>query len=1482
MKVFKRIVLSLLAVVILIPVAAAVLVQIPAVQTFVGNKALKAVSKNLGGSVQVGDIRYALFNTLILSDVLVLEPEGDTLLYAGKLLLELDSRSLTRDTLDVRRISLERCRAKLRDLPEGGTSLDAFIGAQKEAEPQETAGSDAPFSLPWKDIRLEKFSINDLSFSYPEKKIRIEELALAADNLEYGEKIYGQLRNLSFTEAVQGQPYSLSTGVLVSDKMLYLNSFRLKDGRSDIDAPHIALYYDSFADFAHFLEKVELDAEFTDAQLDVASAAAFVPALVKLHAKGYLSGSVKGRLGDLKADRLRIQSESRLTNLLVSARVKGLPDLNHTRVDATLHHSNTCARDIAAIIRGIDPKFDASALLAKVPAELIDINGELHGTLKDAEAKVRMGSRQSGGLVAEATYKVEPDGVPFVRGSVNTLRLNVGKYLGMKDLGNVSVDTHFDAKLSKSPVVNLRNLFVRALEFKGYTYTDIEASGLLENNRLTANATSVDPNLYFIAAADLDLNENADNAYRLSFDLARADLHALHLDKRERARFSLVADADVVRSREGVFTGEVLLSNVNGFVDRDFHSIGDIRILAENDTDQGYRVSLASKLADATYYGTDHPSHLVEDVMQLLQSELGNLIPISASRESGHEKCRGSLQFRTKDLRPLMAFIAPDLYISEGTAIDIDIDGCDRVEIGLQSDLVAFKENFIRGIDIKADNTHGPLDAAIRTEVLQFGNIFLHEDAISASLQDNTINVALHYDNTHFDGGHGNVNASISFPDRSKEPYILVADCLPSEISLKDAGTWDIAPATLYYREGNIALEGFDISNGEQYISLDGVISDRPTDTLFLAVNQFDIEPFDALLQSDMQLKGVFTGEAQASALLAKELSVLASFAARDLSADGIALGDADLECKWNPEEARFDILVDNFIGDEEPLIVDGWFRPSDKRLSLDLSFVDFNVGWLDPLLVTILEDMGGSISGDIHVEGPLDSLEISSEKVRFNDTRCRVSFTNVPYVCNGEFEVTTDGIEFTDVDVTDEYGNTGIARGGIRFNGFKSLEFDILFTVDEVLGINTTQAHAENGFYGKAFGTGTIRLYGPLSALRMDIDLDATSGTVHIPISGGVVTQSDLLTFISRTERPHIDAYDSLLVAGTAQKDKERTKSQGLALNIKIAADPSSEICIDINEATGDIIRSHGNGQVEMNIAKKSFDIKGLYVIEDGSYTMSLMGITAKEFTVEQGGTILFNGGIMQTEFNMNALYKTKASIETLIGDNTSVSTRRTVNCTIGVTGAVSNPQLTFKIDIPDLDPTTQGLVENALSTDEKNLKQTLALLVSGSFVPDEQSGIVNNNTILYSNASEIVSSQINNIFHQLDIPLDLGLNYQPGAAQGTNDIFDVAISTQLFNNRVTINGNIGNQQYMSSSSSEVVGNVDVEIKLNKSGRLRMNLFSHAADRYSNYLDQTQRNGAGIVYQEEFDTFSGLFKKMFARKKKEEEVTEEEPVATR
>ena len=84
-------------------------------------------------------------------------------------------------------------------------------------------------------------------------------------------------------------------------------------------------------------------------------------------------------------------------------------------------------------------------------------------------------------------------------------------------------------------------------------------------------------------------------------------------------------------------------------------------------------------------------------------------------------------------------------------------------------------------------------------------------------------------------------------------------------------------------------------------------------------------------------------------------------------------------------------------------------------------------------------------------------------------------------------------------------------------------------------------------------------------------------------------------------------------------------------------------------------------------------------------------------------------------------------------------------------------------------------------------------------------------------------------------------------------------------------INGNIGNRQYLSSATSDIVGDLDIEIKLNRKGQLRLTLFSHSADQYSNYLDMSQRNGAGIVYQEDFNTIGDLWRKIFHIKKDDE-----------
>ena len=75
-------------------------------------------------------------------------------------------------------------------------------------------------------------------------------------------------------------------------------------------------------------------------------------------------------------------------------------------------------------------------------------------------------------------------------------------------------------------------------------------------------------------------------------------------------------------------------------------------------------------------------------------------------------------------------------------------------------------------------------------------------------------------------------------------------------------------------------------------------------------------------------------------------------------------------------------------------------------------------------------------------------------------------------------------------------------------------------------------------------------------------------------------------------------------------------------------------------------------------------------------------------------------------------------------------------------------------------------------------------------------------------------------------------------------------------------INGNIGNDPY-GNNNRDVIGNIDVEIKLDNPGNLRLNVFSHAEDQYSSYNDNnnSQRSGVGIVYQREFNSFKNLIR---------------------
>ena len=343
------------------------------------------------------------------------------------------------------------------------------------------------------------------------------------------------------------------------------------------------------------------------------------------------------------------------------------------------------------------------------------------------------------------------------------------------------------------------------------------------------------------------------------------------------------------------------------------------------------------------------------------------------------------------------------------------------------------------------------------------------------------------------------------------------------------------------------------------------------------------------------------------------------------------------------------------------------------------------------------------------------------------------------------------------------------------------------------------------------------------------------------------------------------------------ASLEKKAATGNDMRIRGHVNIYPALATYVEIDKAAGNVASFNGSGSVTLNIqpTRDILDLNGDYTINEGNYQFVMPGILSKTFTVQRGSSVKFGGDIMKTELDLTANYNLKTTLDALVGGDPSAS-RRQVNCSIHVSDRLSSPQIDLDIDVPDLDPTTRTQVESALNTSEKVQKQFVALLLMGNFLPSESSGISNQTTNLFSNVVSLLTNQFNNILSKLDIPFDVALGYQENAAG--QELFDVAVSTQLFDDRVIVGGSFGNRRFSTGSASgDFTGDLDISVKLDPDGKFRFNIFSHSADEFTSYLDYSQRNGVGVSYQKEYSSFRQFLRRLFMSKKKRAKREEEE-----
>ncbi|HIO73707.1 MAG TPA: translocation/assembly module TamB, partial [Flavobacteriales bacterium] len=283
-------------------------------------------------------------------------------------------------------------------------------------------------------------------------------------------------------------------------------------------------------------------------------------------------------------------------------------------------------------------------------------------------------------------------------------------------------------------------------------------------------------------------------------------------------------------------------------------------------------------------------------------------------------------------------------------------------------------------------------------------------------------------------------------------------------------------------------------------------------------------------------------------------------------------------------------------------------------------------------------------------------------------------------------------------------------------------------------------------------------------------------------------------------------------------------------------------------------------------------FKIYGEYVIEAGDYLFTLQSVINKRFKIKRGGTIQWSGNPYNAVIDIEAVYGLTASLYDLTL-NQEDRRRVPVDCILRMKGNLMNPEITFDIEFPNIEDGAGATSLLAATTEQQLNKQMFSLLVLGQFQPLEGGGLETSGGV-GANTSELLSNQLSNWLSKISEDFDIGVNYRPGD-ELTSEELEVALSTQLFDDRLSINGSVANNPNDGSqNSSNIVGDFNLDYKITKDGQLKIKAFNHSNDSYLATDNAPYTQGIGFSYSREFNTLKDLFR----RKNKKQKMKSESP----
>ncbi len=1429
------------------------------------------LSEELNTTVTIGRVDVDFLLDITMHDFYLEDQKENVLLDAKALQVSLNDLDLKNNSFSFEKIALTNADINLCKY-EGEKDLNfKFIQDYFAGEPKENDKAKKSSALFCDMIELTNchFVYMDENKTDNKGKINFNHLDITNLNLLMEDIIIsdtlnqGNLMHLALTDHSGFNIFHMAGLLEFSKKHINARSLKILSNSSSLNL-NLQFSFNHFKSFNHFVDSVNIDAQFMNSKVSMNDIAFFAPALEGMNSTVNLSGRVAGFVSDLRAGNMLMESGDN-TRMFFDLSMKGLPDFEHTQIHFDLKNSTVKMADLDEFSLPGGEKLNLSARFNAISTARV--TAQFDGSILDFSADI-VAETDNGFIKANVNSKGKsPEQI--YHGKVMVDGFDMSTVAGLESkLGNVSGNITFNGKGTNKYNYSVKaDGSITSLFYNNYVYTGISIDGNVKPSLYEGEVFINDPNII------LDFDGLIDYSGRhpvLDFiaTIEESNLKALHFNRNDsNAWLSCIIDANVTGLNPDSMLGKIKINNLA--YDEGMKSFR-ITFLNTSITEKD-SISKLIAVNSEVFNGEIEGVFSFKDIGETVQKYLSVYIPSFINYEETDEELQPlafNYRFTFKNVQDVLDVFAPGLKISKNTIASGSFDsGKNYLRSEIAANSTRFGKLELINLSLIGETFNETIYFTVTSDELSYNDsTAIHQVILNTVTHKDLSDFTIHWDNLHKkDKKQYSADISGDLIFSKGQPLNVKFD--ESTIVLNDSAYIITETSDIVVDTGYIWIKELTLKSPTQSLIIEGRISKDPYDLVQISFNNVQASTFaDITKPYGIAAEGNINGYLLLSNLY-KTPDYRSDINITQFAVNGNYVGDAIIQSSWDHERqavySEAYIEYSGNVGKNVPFEIKGFYNPRDRDNALDLhvKLDRFNLALVEPYLSSFSSHLSGSCDGNIDISGSLDRPDVDGS-ITFRRTNMKVDYLNMYYSFAHTLTISNTSIAMKDVIINDMNGKTAKGDFELKHTHFKDFYLDLSLNPQNMQFLNTT-ASDNKYFYGKAYASGQVNIYGPFKQIQIDVIAKSEPGTVvYIPITGAdEVDESNFITFVSESS----DTNRTLDV---------KTESSGVALDLDIEVTPEAEVQIVFDPKVGDVMKGNGKGRLKMTMDENGeFLMYGALEIERGEYLFTLENVINKKFLIDKGGIIKWTGDPYKGQMDLTAKYNLKTSLYELVSvvdPSEQYKTKVPVSCLMHLSGGLLNPDIVFDIDLPNSDENTKNIVRSLISNTEEMNRQVFSLLILNSFLATSSNTYSNPiSQGIGTTSTELLINQFSNWLSQISKDFDIGFNYSQGNEISSSQI-EVILSTQLFNDKIVIDGNLGvggnqtNQDGVSQNeqASNIVGDVSVEYKIDKEGKFRVKAFnrSNTIDLVTNDAPYTQ--GMAFFYRKDFNRLSELWRR--------------------